>query len=156
MNSKPKTASRSAFTLAESVVAMALASIMLLSLYTGITTGFFSVRMTRENLRATQIMVEKMEVIRLCNWNQITSNNFIPSTFTVPYDTGSTGGTTNGLVYQGTISIRQPSGNLINGNYTNDLRLVMIELRWNTGGIERRRQLHTYYSRWGIQNYVIN
>ena len=145
-----------AFTLTEMLVALTIVSIMAVCLYAGITSGFFTVRMARENLRATQIMMEKVEVIRLCTWEQINSNNFIPSTFTAYYYNGTNNGGTNGLVYEGTIDIRQPPGGLMKANYTKDVRVIMIELKWKTGGLERTRQLHTYYSRWGLQNYVIN
>ncbi len=33
------------------------------ALLTGITSGFFTMRMARENLRATQIILEKVETI---------------------------------------------------------------------------------------------
>src|SRR5881296_83371 len=104
-----KRTTRSAFTLVEAVVAMAVCGIMIVALYSGITSGFFHIRMARENFRATQIMVEKMEVIRLLTWDQINSNGFVPATFSAPYypdnSTSATNSASGGLVYNGTITI---------------------------------------------------
>ena len=161
---------RSGFTLTEAVVAMAVVGIMVLSLYGGITSGFFTVRVARENLRATQIMVEKMEVIRLCTWDQINSNGFIPTDFTAPYypdTTAITSSSTNsvitttvgraeGLTYTGKITISPVASAAINGTYTGDLRQVTVDLSWVTQGLPRSRRISTYVSRYGIQNYLFN
>src|SRR5438093_11149071 len=95
-----------AFTLAETLVAMAVAGIMIIALYGGMATSTFSIRMARENLRATQIIMEKMEVIRLLTWEQLTSSNILPATFTVPYYAGDTNATNSGLVYNGKIRLK--------------------------------------------------
>jgi len=43
---------------------MAIAGIVVFSLYAGINFGMFNLQMSRENLRATQIMLEKVETLR--------------------------------------------------------------------------------------------
>src|SRR5713226_7153106 len=83
--SKKSGRGRLAFTLAEVVVAMAVMAVMFVSLYGGITTGFAVTQLARENLRGTQIILEKMEGIRLYNWNQLVYSNMIPSSFTNYY-----------------------------------------------------------------------
>ena len=57
------------------------------AMLSGVTTGTFTMRLTRENLRATQIMLAKLETIRLYNWNQINGSNgfVIPKFFTNAY-----------------------------------------------------------------------
>ncbi len=55
---------RRAFTLVESLFAMTMASVMFAALYSGLAFGFNIIKAARENSRATQIMVEKMETIR--------------------------------------------------------------------------------------------
>ena len=52
-----------AFSLIEVMVGLAIVGVTFLALYGGMTYGFSSVRMSLENLRATQILVEKMETI---------------------------------------------------------------------------------------------
>ena len=104
----------------------------------------------RENLRATQVLVEKMEGIRLYDWDQITNASFIPRTFSVPYDPTATNGV-GGFTYSGTVSISPTS---LTTSYNNDLRLVTIQLTWNSGQLPRQRQLSTYVCRTGLQNYL--
>src|SRR5687767_14388252 len=61
-----------AFSIIEVLVALAIAGVLFTSLYAGISAGFVVIETARENLRATQIMVEKLETIRLYTWEQIT------------------------------------------------------------------------------------
>src|SRR3954466_14158681 len=83
---------QSAFTLVEVMVGVMLLAILLPSFYLGLSQGFSVVRVTRENLRANQILQEKMEVIRLYTFDQISSNSFVPATFTAYADPIQTNG----------------------------------------------------------------
>lgn len=140
---------RAGFTLLEVIVAMAILGMIVLAVYGAITSGMTSLRMARENLRATQILVEKTEVLRLYNWDQL-NTNFLPTKFVVNYDVNSAS-TNSGVLYYGTITLAQPN---IGTTYTNDLRLVTVRVNWKTGPIQRTRELSTYVCRTGIQNYV--
>src|SRR6266508_4273052 len=60
---------RLAFAIAEVLVSVALMAIVFVSLYLGMSSGFAVTKLSRENLRATQIMLERLEGIRLYNWN---------------------------------------------------------------------------------------
>lgn len=62
-----------AFTLVETLVAMAILTMMALSLYAGLSSGFLILKTTREELRATQVLAQKMEAIRLCTWSQLSN-----------------------------------------------------------------------------------
>jgi len=119
------------------------------ALLTGITTGFFSMRMARENLRATQIILEKVETIRLYSWDQINTAGFIPATFTQVYDPTRPNAT--GLTYNGTMTITTPA---ISNSYKDDLRMLTVNLSWTTGSIPRTRQFSTFIARDGLQNYT--
>ena|SRR6185369_1085678 len=149
-NQRRRTAPCAAFTLVELVVAMAVIGVVVVSLYGGITSGIGSVRMARENLRATQILVEKTEAIRLYRWDQITNSLFLPPTFSVPYDATSTN-TTNGVVYSGTVTVAAAP---LGASYSNDMRLLTVQVTWTTGRLARKRQVSTYVCRTGLQNYV--
>src|ERR1044072_8496338 len=95
---------RNGFTLVDALFAIAVAGVMFLALYAGLAFGFKIIKMTRENVRATQIMLEKMETIRLYTWTQINSNGFTPTNkFVVPYY--SVGSTNTSLMYTGQIFI---------------------------------------------------
>src|SRR5947209_8295222 len=78
---RPALSRRSAFSLLDVVFSMALVTFLFVSLYAGIANGLALVNVTRENLRANQIILEKMETIRLYTWDQINSNGFLASTF---------------------------------------------------------------------------
>ncbi len=119
------------------------------ALLTGITTGFFTMRMARENLRATQIILEKVETIRLYSWDQINTPGFIPATFTQVYDPTRTNSA--GLTYNGTMTITTPA---ISNSYKDDLRMLTVNLSWTTGSIPRTRQFSTFIARDGLQNYT--
>lgn len=142
---------RGAFTLIESLFAMALAGIMFAALYSGLAFGFNIIRVARENSRATQIMVEKMETIRLYTWNQITNVGFVPTNkFTVPYY--SVNGVDSGLYYTGQISIAACP---LWTSYADTMKKVTIRLDWGQlGNTNRTRLMTTYVTRNGLQNYV--
>ena len=95
-----------------------------------------------------------MEVIRLCTWEQVNSNGFLPAKFTLPYEPG---GPTNGnaLVYKGTITHRSPPSGFLPNQYTNAIQLIDVTVNWNSGGVDRSRETHTFVSQYGLQNYII-
>jgi prepilin-type N-terminal cleavage/methylation domain-containing protein len=141
------------YTLMEVVMAVALLAIMMISLYGGISSGFAVVELARENLRGTQIMLERMEGIRLYNWNQLIYSNMIPASFTSYYYPLATNGESKGLAYSGTMVITNavltpPS------TYSDSMRLVRVSLVWTNGNIRRTRSMSTYVSKNGVQNYV--
>jgi hypothetical protein len=133
----------------EVVFAMAMAAVMFLALYSGLAGGFAIMRLTRENTRATQIMVEKMETIRLYTFDQICDSNFIPLSFTASYY--PMGGTNCGTLYYGTVMIAPVPMSV---SYADDMRKVSVRLNWTTGKLPRTRMISTYVSRYGLQNYV--
>jgi len=143
-------AARAAFTLVEMLVAMAIIGVVVVGLYGGITSGIGSVRMARENLRATQILVEKTEAIRLYRWDQITNSSFLPTNFLASYDATTTN-TASGIVYSGTVSVAAAP---FSASYSNDLRLLTVQVSWTTGKLARKRQLSTCVCRTGLQNYA--
>jgi prepilin-type N-terminal cleavage/methylation domain-containing protein len=140
-------------TLAEVMVAMAVLGIMVVSLYAGISSGFAVARVARENLRATQILAERMEVIRLIKYDDV-NLGFVPATFTAPfYVNADTNAASAGLMYTGTVTIGDAP--LSDGaTYSNDLRMIQINLNWVSGHVTRMRQMTTFASRYGLQGYV--
>src|SRR5262245_59527435 len=94
---------RRAFSIVELVIAMALIGMLVLAVYGAITSGMGTIRMTRENLRATQILLEKMEGIRLYNWGQL-APGFVPVQFITNYDVNNSA-TNSGVLYYGTVTI---------------------------------------------------
>jgi len=138
------------FSLFEATMAMAVVGICSLALFSGFTGGFFNMQMARENLRATQIMLEKTETLRLYSWDQINSNGFVLPNFTQKYDPNAPAGS-QGLTYSGTVDISPAP---LATSYSNNVKLVTVTLNWKTGGINRTRQFTTYIAQNGLQNYI--
>jgi type II secretory pathway pseudopilin PulG len=153
------TAPRAAgFTLVEALVAFGLGGIMLLALYASFAYGFTSVRMARENLRATQILLKRMEGVRLCTFAQVTNATYTPQSFTEYYDpTDQTNGSGGGVLYTGTYSATVPT-NLTGTSYASDMRLITVTVNWTNynraNPIAHTRQMQSYVARNGIQSYV--
>ena len=125
---------------------------MIVSLYAGISSGFAVLRVARENLRATQILQERMEVVRLIKWGDVTNNGFIPTTFSAPFfATDSTNTTTGTFAYTGTVIVTNTP---LSETYATNLRMIQIDLNWTSGNIVRSRQMTTYVSQYGLQNYL--
>lgn len=138
-----------AFTLLEVLMAVAAVGVSVIAAYAGITSGISLLRMARENLRATQIMVEKMETVRLYNWDEICSNGFVPTNFQAPYFVQ--GSVTSAPIYYGTISIADSSSSI---PYAADLKKITVNINWTSNKLPRQRQITTFVSRYGLQNYV--
>lgn len=140
----------SGFTIIEVLFTMMMAGVMFTALYAGISSGFAVIKLARENTRATQIMVEKMETIRLYSWDQINSNGFIPSNFVASYYPMGVVGD-RGTLYTGIVSVADSS---LGTSYAPEVKKVTVQLKWNTGNLPRSRSISTYVSRYGLQNYI--
>jgi len=141
---------RRGFALVEASVGMGVLGTIIVILYTGFTAGFFTMQMARENLRATQILLEKMETIRLYSWEQINKEGFIPTYFTNSYDPNARDGS-QGLDYRGKMVISPAP---ISSSYSNDMRMVKVTLEWKTGNLSRSREFTSLISHYGMQDYV--
>jgi hypothetical protein len=111
------------------------------------------VKSSRENLRATQIILNRMEGVRLFNWDQLSDTAKLPTTFTESYDPSSTNGNT-GTVYNGTMTVTTPVMNPPATYVSNGVRQITVTLSWNSGGMNHTRTMSTYVSKFGAQNYV--
>jgi type II secretory pathway pseudopilin PulG len=144
-----------AWTLAEVMVTVVVLAIIFVSLFAGFAYGFNTIRATREDLRATQILTQKIEGIRLCTWDQL--NNQCPTNFQDTYV--SMGVTNSGLIYKGTIA-KTLNTDLPPGYRTN-VMLVTVTVTWKTPGaganapaISHTRSMQTQSALYGLQNYL--
>jgi hypothetical protein len=140
---------RSAFTLPEVMMAVGTGAVMFVTIYLAIAQGVVVVKNCRENLRATQILEEKAETIRLISWDQVT-NNFVPQTFTNYYDPSASSGK-QGVVYQGIMSMASAP---ISETYASTMRQFLITVKWSSAGIQHQKAFSTFVSQFGLQNYV--
>jgi hypothetical protein len=146
----------------EVMVAGLLTGLAFVSLYAGFSSGFAVVQAARENLRATQIIVKRMENIRLYRWQQILSKNpvFVPRDFTTCYDPDEQATGAGGTLYSGTFTFSNPPVE-IPAAYRSNMLLMTVTLYWTnsfgkTNKVVRSRQMQTYVARYGMQNYVYN
>jgi len=141
-----------AFTIAEVLVAVAILGIACISLYGGFATGFLLVDSTRQELRATQILTQKAEALRLCSWSSLT--NF-PLSFSELYDPTSTNG---GILYVGSVTTSTASVIPNSASYQSNMCVATINLYWtNFNGRQKvvhNRTSQTLIARYGIQNYI--
>jgi prepilin-type N-terminal cleavage/methylation domain-containing protein len=149
LTNQPVQCVQTAFSLVETMVATAVISVAFVSLYAGFSSGFQTVQMGRENLRATQVILEKFETIRLYSWEQINMPGFIPATFTAPFNPSSNA--IGGFTYQGTVKIEAAP---VLQSYSTDLRQVTVDVTWTNANVARHRAMSTLVSRYGLQNYV--
>jgi type II secretory pathway pseudopilin PulG len=94
----------SGFLMTEVLVSIALLGIVMVSLYGGISSGFNVVRLARENLRATQILVQRTEDYRLYNWDQLTNSSIVAPSFVDYFNPTGTNSQSWGTLYQGDVS----------------------------------------------------
>jgi hypothetical protein len=143
-------------TVIEVIVGVGVLAVILATVFRGMTMSNGLTRIAREDLRATQILVERMEGIRLFNWNQLVySNSLCPRTFTtsyfpIPDSTGSTG-----ITYYGTLQIT----NVVfdpQSSYSNQMRAIMVTINWTNSGILHSRSMTGYQAQYGLQNYIFN
>ena len=150
----------------EVCVGMGLMGIVIVSMYAVVSSGFGVVQMERENIRATQILVEKMDALRLYTWDQLTDPSFIPSTFTATFTptnetnpnivaigTKPDNGQTAEVIYNGAIAI---AAGPADATYSNDMKTVTVSISWKSGavGMTRTRQFTTYVTKNGLQSYI--
>jgi len=135
-------------TLVDVVMAVAIVGIMACGLVGSLTYGFFTMGRARENQRATQILLETVETIRLYNWAQVKSNGFIPTTFTSVYDPQTTN---QGLVYYGTIETTQAN---VGASINTNLIMMTVNVRWTNQNIPHVRTVTTHIAKDGLQPYI--
>src|SRR5437868_166473 len=122
---RPSRGARSAFTLAEILITVVMLGILVISLYAGLSAGFGLVHLSREDLRATQVLMEKLETVRLCTWNQLAT---FPRSFQQRFDPLSKNNHTDEVVYHGTVSIGPPGAIPDLVAYKTNMRLVTVSL----------------------------
>jgi len=143
--------------LPEALIAVSLVGVMFISLYAGFTTGFSVLRSARENIRATEILNEQTERIRLLNWGQVLdAANYLPSTFVEPFDPADNSANPSGPVFHVRIESGIPTD--WPAAYQNRARLITVTLAWTNsdGGspLAHQRQVQTCVARYGMQNYL--
>jgi type II secretory pathway pseudopilin PulG len=150
-----KRTSVAAFTLAETIVAAAVMAIMFASFFGGLSLGLKVVGSARETLRATQILGEAMETIRLSKWDVVQSTNF-----TMPFNptadvTNVVGSGQYGLTYNVQVTVvTNSSAFTLSESYKPDVKEVTAQLSWRSGSLWKTNEMKTFVARYGLQPYL--
>jgi Tfp pilus assembly protein PilV len=151
---KNERASAGGFTLVETLVAVFVSSFMLTALYACFACGYSIVKMSREDLRATQILLERMETMRVSDYSKLTDPAKYPTNTTVYFDEVNAAQGKGGTAYTVTFDARRlPAPKPQSQFYTNMLE-VTVRASWMSGKVQRSRSMQTYVARQGIQQYV--
>jgi prepilin-type N-terminal cleavage/methylation domain-containing protein len=142
---------QSAFTMVEVMFSMAIVGVLIVALYSALASAVPMVRSCQENERVTQILSEKLDVIRLYNWTQINSNynKFVPTNFVVGIEPMLTN---SRPYYTGTISIVQAP---ISEVYRSNLLQVTVKVDWVSGSRPQSQSMVTYIAKYGLQTYIM-
>ena len=125
------------------LVATWLLTVVVVSLFGAFSFGFSTIKISQEDVRASQILLQKLEILQIYDWSQMT-NGFFPTNFTVNYSTNG------GVTYEGTMVIEPVP---MAESYSNMLRQVTVSLSWVSSGVPRYRVATTLVSQNGIQTY---
>lgn len=145
-----------AFTLIEVMVGAGLLGIMMAAFFAALGSGMAIINTARQDLRATQILTQKTEAVRLCTWSQLAS---LPASFQDHYYSDGTTNSTPGVTYYGTISVG-PATNCIpsTASYSDKIDLVTIGLVWTNyygaHAMVHSRQTQTLVAYYGLVNYI--
>lgn len=146
-------AGKLAYAMIEVIVGVSLMGITFVSLYAGISSGFALTQIARENLRATQILLERMEGIRLFNWDQLVDPTLCPQAFTNYYYPLATSRESKGITYVGRMEVDDVALDPP-ATYSNRMKQVTVTVSWTSGGVPRQRSMKTYSAKNGMQNYI--
>ncbi len=151
-----------AFTLIEVMVAVAIIGLTFVSLYAGMAFGTSTIAQARENLRANQIITDRLEEMRIYGWDYLTNAGNVPANFVVPFYPTNTDLTVSDVTvgtvardstfsFYGSITITNTS---LTNTYSEGIRMITVTLNWTNGSFRRDRIMSTYFSRNGMQSYL--
>ena len=125
--------------------------VVFVALYLGITFSFAVTRAEQENLRATQIIMDRLEGIRLFTWNEIQDPARNPTAFTNSFTTAGPG---SGILYAGAMALTTNPALNPAATYSSNILMITVTVRWASGNRTNSRSMSTYASKYGVQNYV--
>jgi len=141
------------FTLLEAIASFAIFGVSFGALLAGLSWNVSSIKFARETVRATQIMEEKLDTMRLYSWDQITTPGFITNQFYAPFSPASAlwGSNAPGITYTGSITIATAP---LTESYQTNIMQVTIDLYWPSSPAVRHTQMNTFVSKYGLQGYI--
>lgn len=145
---------RAAFTLVEVIVAAAILGILMAVFFAGYTQSYFEMNTTRQDLRATQILTQKAEAVRLCTWTNLAD---LPISFK-DYYTDNSSSSSGSTTYYGTISVGAATNIPNTVSYYDDIKLVTVSVVWTNQlrdqPVVHTREVQTLAAKNGMVNYI--
>lgn len=123
--------------LVEALFAVALISLSTVAIASGLTFCAQQLWITRDNAIATQVLVDKTELIRYRGWNRL---DLLPYHFQENW---------SGTVFDGVITAEPVS---FSNSYSDKVRLVRVTINWKTGALPRTRTWETFVAESGYGN----
>lgn len=150
---------QAAYTLVEVMCSIFIVAIAVTALFYGFNNGFAILRTTREDLRATQILMQKTEALRLFTWAQLAEAQTKSPTFKEYYNPSGTTSNTLGTLYYGTLSTLAVAANIPDSvPYKSNLHLITITVNWTNyignKPVAHSRQMQTLSALAGMQGYL--
>ena len=158
--SQSRYGSSNGFTLVETVVATCIVTIAFIAVFALLNFNLTTTNRCRENTRATQILLDKMECLRLYQWQQLTNPTIMLTTFTnwtyEPTNASTAGAVGQGVQYIGNITVTTPVPALAGTSYGTNLALVQVTVAWSSGNTNqtRTRSMSTYFSSIGVESVI--
>ena len=121
---------------------MGLLLMVVLGLFGAFSYGFTTIKISQEDVRASQILLQKLETLRVYDWSKLTNGYFPTTNFVVNYSTNG------GVAYNCAIAVTPAP---VTESYSNSLRQVTVSLSWVSTGVPRYRVATTLVSQNGIQ-----
>ena len=127
---------------------MTILTFVVVSLYAAFSFGFACINVAREDLRADQVLVQKLETLREYDWSSLT-NGYVLTNSTAVFSTEG------GIDYAVNMSITPAP---VTESYSNTLRQVTASVFWSSGGgfgsgVAHQRSMTTLVSQNGLQTY---
>ena len=139
-----------AFSLMEVMFSVVIVGVLVVALYSAMASAIPMVRACQENEHVTQILSEKLDTIRLYNWNQINEpGRFVPTNFVVGIEPMLTN---SRPFYTGTISVVEAP---IPEGYASNLLQVTVTVDWVSGSRPQSQSMVTYVAKYGLQTYIM-
>src|SRR5262245_35401581 len=133
------------FTMVEVVASIAILGIAIAALLAGLTWNVSTIKFARETVRATQIMEDKLDTIRLYSWDQITTPGFITNKFYASFcPSNALFPSESGIIYTGRITIATSP---LSESYKTNMLRITIDLDWPSSPEVRHAQMNTFVSK---------
>jgi hypothetical protein len=157
-SARTSTRRQAAFTFVEVVMAAAVMAVAFASIFAIMTCGLFIDQTSRENARATEIMLGKMEGVRLYSPTQLTNTTLLVRSFTNWFSETNNIGMPNaqgyGIQYTGMVTFASVA---FSTSYSSNMQKVTVNIGWTSGGqgtMAHTRSMSTFYANQGLYNYV--